>query len=68
MTQLLHATDTDTEPDTDGPGGYWVVMCHKCGWTRAGRYGGILLSQAYALSIGHRLGTKHEEAMNGVTV
>ena len=62
----LHCTDADTEPDENGRGGAWLVLCHSCEWQKHGRYSGLLISEPVALRIAHELGSKHEAAMNGV--
>ena len=64
-TLLTHATTADTMPWPERPGGDWFVACPTCGWTEVGTYGGVLITEEYALIRAHRKGTEHETRMNG---
>lgn len=62
---MLHATTADTQPNQNGAGGVWMVGCETCGWTRVGRYGGLISTEVHGLMSAHRFGTEHENMMNG---
>jgi hypothetical protein len=63
--QDLHTTVADALPNTDYPGGHWLVAC-TCGWERSGKYTRAT-GEPVALRLAQVLGTQHEQQHNKET-
>jgi len=58
---VTHSTMGDTTPNSDKPGGIWLVTC-SCGWKKSGTYARTnTIAEAVALRLANAYGQDHEK-------